>query len=132
MESITIVTNAFLNRMIKGQVGTYRAPDGYNENDYVVHHQLSGLYNDIRKLKSTVDKAKEDLQTNTDVDFWTRVFILATSLILTMFGVLIRIKTAVNKIKSKDGKQPQTEIQLRSLPPPSVNVPQYSQNICPY
>ena len=31
MESITIVTNAFLTRMIKGQVWTYQASAGYKE-----------------------------------------------------------------------------------------------------
>ena len=118
-----------MSRIIRGEIGNYRAPEGFKEDDYVLHKQLGSLYNDIRQLKSLLDGTKADLESNTNVDFYTRILVISFSIMMTIFGVLIKIKTSVNKIKEKDEKK-LTEIQLRTVPngPP----PQYAGTICPY
>ena len=62
-------------RIIRGTIGNYKPPPGYTEKDYVLHGQLATIYNDVRQLKSVVDRDGTHLTENTDNDLYTRIFL---------------------------------------------------------
>ena len=119
--------------MIKGSIGSYKPATGYVTTDYVLHNQLSSLFNDIRKFKSVVDNNAGSLVTNTNYDLYYRVSFGVTSIIFLIFGFLFRMRGKLNKIRDVNGriKMPVcSQLPLGLMT--AVSVPRYNQTICPY
>ena len=118
-------------RIIRGTIGNYQPPLGYTEKDYVLHGQLATIYNDVRLLKSIVDKDGTDLIENTDNDLYTRIFLVVISTIILIFSFLFKIRLRIQKLRNGT---------LQSTNNPTVHmgtihgtaVPQYAQGVCTY
>ena len=125
-------TNYIYNyRIIRGTIGNYKPPPGYTEKDYVLHGQLATIYNDVRQLKSVVDRDGTHLTENTDNDLYTRIFLVVISIIILIFSFLFKIRMRLQKLKNGT-LQSTNNPTVQMGPIHGTAVPKYAQGVCTY
>ena len=133
-DMILLWTNdIYKNRIIRGNIGNYKPPPGCTEKDNVLHGQLATLYNDVRQLKSVVDRDGTHLTENTDNDLYTRIFLGVISIIILIFSFLFKIRMRLQKLKNANGTlQSTTNPTVQMGPIHGTAVPKYAQGVCNY
>ena len=133
-DMILLWTNdIYKNRIIRGNIGNYKPPPGFTAKDYVLHGQLASIYNDVKQLKTVVDRDGGQLTANTDNDIYTRIFLGVTSVIILIFSFLFKIRMRLQKLKSANGALQSTTIPTVQLGTMNgVSVPKYASGVCAY